>query len=611
MTTVHSTNEHASTGRLRSAGSSTGSRSRAESGGVADIACGADSAAAQTTAEAERTGAPPVLREPRTTRVWEMERELRRAKSAQLGWMLGFHDDNVAQARVPYVEDYESARAREASAEVLRGLGRQVVFAEQEAGRAAIMFIAEAVGRSEYVVTTEYLTAARAKRQLPRVWEAFQQGRICDFRLRKITTTAEKLTTESAVADLDQQAPGYAESHRVGELNNWLKEFEHTAEPAQASQRFTQAARTRRVTVTDIEDGMSVLTAIIPTLTAHAIQRRLDATTRSATHPVPHNPLIAEHTMELQQQEGFARLIPHTKGSKKSPVNDFTEDLPVERPAELPAEFQNNPCITPGYSLGDGPWGTNAAPTLHITDGTHPAEGTQDHPPQNQGRDQHHRQGEGLPSQGPKQNQHQGQHRDQGSAQGAHWGSARFSINELPTTRENGDPRILDQRAADVFCAWMLNTQTPEGIEIDAQIGIIVHEEAFTGRSQQPGITRDRKVPIPARNLHDLLEHQINRLEWYQLLHGAEDDLLAIRSSGRYPPPRLRTALWFRDRTCQTQGCTVPAERCDTDHITPYDTGGPTTAENLQLLCRRHHRLKSWNYPLRADLLHTDITHAA
>ncbi|MCT1606914.1 HNH endonuclease, partial [Nesterenkonia massiliensis] len=51
-------------------------------------------------------------------------------------------------------------------------------------------------------------------------------------------------------------------------------------------------------------------------------------------------------------------------------------------------------------------------------------------------------------------------------------------------------------------------------------------------------------------------------------------------------------AIWFRDGTCQVAGCTVPAENCDIDHIQPHPDG-PTRGDNLQALCRRHHRIKT------------------
>ena len=36
-----------------------------------------------------------------------------------------------------------------------------------------------------------------------------------------------------------------------------------------------------------------------------------------------------------------------------------------------------------------------------------------------------------------------------------------------------------------------------------------------------------------------------------------------------------------------------PASRSDIDHALSWESGGVTSAENLGLLCRRHHRLKT------------------
>ena len=47
----------------------------------------------------------------------------------------------------------------------------------------------------------------------------------------------------------------------------------------------------------------------------------------------------------------------------------------------------------------------------------------------------------------------------------------------------------------------------------------------------------------------------------------------------------------------------MPARRCDADHTIDHARGGPTTAENLALLCRRHHTLKhntAWTVVQRA-----------
>ncbi|MEI7660389.1 MAG: DUF222 domain-containing protein, partial [Actinomycetes bacterium] len=59
------------------------------------------------------------------------------------------------------------------------------------------------------------------------------------------------------------------------------------------------------------------------------------------------------------------------------------------------------------------------------------------------------------------------------------------------------------------------------------------------------------------------------------------------------PPQALADFLLARDRTCRFPGCRQPATRTDIDHAHSWETGGETNIENLGLLCRRHHRLKT------------------
>jgi hypothetical protein len=86
-------------------------------------------------------------------------------------------------------------------------------------------------------------------------------------------------------------------------------------------------------------------------------------------------------------------------------------------------------------------------------------------------------------------------------------------------------------------------------------------------------------------------------------------DLAAPIGTDAYAPTaRLARQVRLRDRTCVFPWCTRPAAGCDLDHVVAYDhdaaaTGmpqpGPTTSDNLAVLCRRHHRLKThtaWTY---------------
>ena len=53
----------------------------------------------------------------------------------------------------------------------------------------------------------------------------------------------------------------------------------------------------------------------------------------------------------------------------------------------------------------------------------------------------------------------------------------------------------------------------------------------------------------------------------------------------------LRCVLIARDGGCVWPGCNAPPSRCDAHHIEHWADGGPTNADNLALLCHRHHIL--------------------
>jgi hypothetical protein len=67
---------------------------------------------------------------------------------------------------------------------------------------------------------------------------------------------------------------------------------------------------------------------------------------------------------------------------------------------------------------------------------------------------------------------------------------------------------------------------------------------------------------------------------------------LASETCDAYTPPAwLQRLVRARDGTCRFFGCTVPAARCDIDHVIKHPRG-PTEEPNLMCLCRHHHRLK-------------------
>src|SRR5699024_4874171 len=87
----------------------------------------------------------------------------------------------------------------------------------------------------------------------------------------------------------------------------------------------------------------------------------------------------------------------------------------------------------------------------------------------------------------------------------------------LPETRADGDPRNIDQRALDMFTAWLLDGESSNGIDVDTHIGILVPEATLNGTSDQPAISRDGRAVIPGPHIRDMLRIQHNNLTWCEL----------------------------------------------------------------------------------------------
>jgi hypothetical protein len=72
---------------------------------------------------------------------------------------------------------------------------------------------------------------------------------------------------------------------------------------------------------------------------------------------------------------------------------------------------------------------------------------------------------------------------------------------------------------------------------------------------------------------------------------GSHGETLDIGRATRIVPRRLRRALIHRDKGCTFPSCTKKAKWTEAHHITEWSRGGPTSLENLTLLCRHHHRV--------------------
>jgi hypothetical protein len=82
----------------------------------------------------------------------------------------------------------------------------------------------------------------------------------------------------------------------------------------------------------------------------------------------------------------------------------------------------------------------------------------------------------------------------------------------------------------------------------------------------------------------------LSRFTLHTVIRGPCDH---AQAEPRYRPSRkLQHLVTARSAQCAAPGCSRPAARCDLDHTTPWDHGGPTCPCNLAPLCRHHHKCK-------------------
>jgi hypothetical protein len=159
--------------------------------------------------------------------------------------------------------------------------------------------------------------------------------------------------------------------------------------------------------------------------------------------------------------------------------------------------------------------------------------------------------------------------------------------------KEPGDTRTLEQARADSFYQLVTGCH---GAYPAAVVQVAVGLDTLLGVDQQPG-ELDGYGAITAHTAR-MLAAQDDAV-WRRLLTAPTSGLVVKTDPCTYrPTAEVRRHVSSRDGHCHFPGCAMPAARADLDHVTAFnhrrpERGGPTVPENLQPLCRHHHRLKT------------------
>jgi hypothetical protein len=164
-------------------------------------------------------------------------------------------------------------------------------------------------------------------------------------------------------------------------------------------------------------------------------------------------------------------------------------------------------------------------------------------------------------------------------------------------TRPNGDPDVdPDTGDGDIPDSDTEDTEDiDDGLSLidrppTCSVNVRVDLAALLRGETLPGelCEIDGQGPIPAKMARDMANDSFLRFVFCE-----SGDIRSIYHFGRTINKALRTALVHRDRNCVVPGCAV-SSRLEIDHVQPVTQWGPTTLDNLALLCHHHHFLKTF-----------------
>ncbi|CAN5255456.1 HNH endonuclease signature motif containing protein [soil metagenome] len=163
---------------------------------------------------------------------------------------------------------------------------------------------------------------------------------------------------------------------------------------------------------------------------------------------------------------------------------------------------------------------------------------------------------------------------------------ARIDTMAFDLLRAQDESRTMQQLRADVFADLLTGRTTgASGVTVALTIPVMT----LLGESADPAVL-EGVGPIDIETARELCVAvpSLTRL----LTDPIRGTVLAMDPDQYRPSKALKRWLAQRDVTCTFPGCGRRASTCDIDHVVDRAYGGPTTADNLAHLCRKHHTLK-------------------
>jgi hypothetical protein len=459
---------------------------------------------------------------------------------------------------------------------------------------------------------SQLLLARDLIRRLPRVYEALSAGRVDLPRARVFSEVLSDVDDAGATALVDKLIDRAGE-WTCGKLRDRLRYYLHKADPGLVSRRYRQAVINREVQAWTSQDGTaSIFGKDLPVDRAAAAdylnrlaraakaagdvrtlaQLRADAyldlltgmafCTQPNCDPITTRADEESRAWDQAQREQWPATWP-TPPRESSTVDNESARGEEEEEQMVPASFVRDPADSIGIASLAAEWGRGggahlepppAEPAVKVS-GTSSQIGG---PPgstaaRDRAADAEQPPGDANPSDpdagtGPP---------DLGSRTD-HPPGGRSDI-DIP-----GDEPPPDARQC-CRCGGVRPGDRRGAVTITMTL------KTLTGLTDDPAVIPGWG-PVLAEIARNVALGQNATPSWQYAITDDRGRMLHSGPIRRRPTAEATRIARLRDRTCRAPHCRRTASECDTDHRKAYASGGASDHTNLDILCRRHHRLK-------------------
>ncbi|MEN3307728.1 MAG: hypothetical protein V7603_3930, partial [Micromonosporaceae bacterium] len=170
--------------------------------------------------------------------------------------------------------------------------------------------------------------------------------------------------------------------------------------------------------------------------------------------------------------------------------------------------------------------------------------------------------------------------------------AAMAHLNAAATTaKAGGDHRTLDQLRTDTLLDLLDPTTDGRPAPLAGTVELTVPLTTLMDLAEDPGDLHGYG-PVIADLARQMAERS-RRARWtFSIIDPVTGGLNQHGTTRRRPTTEDAAHVHARDRTSRAKVCRTPARHADLDHTRDWAHGGPSTVDNLGVLCRHHHRMK-------------------